>query len=63
MGLGIALLATRLLSNWLYGVAAPTDLRTFVACSLGMLAVTTLASYLPARRVARIDPAVTLRSE
>jgi putative ABC transport system permease protein len=63
LGLGIALLATRLLSNWLYGVAAPTDAPTFVACGLGMLAVATLASYLPARRVAQIDPAITLRSE
>jgi len=63
LGVGLALLCTHLLSNWLYGVAAPTDIRTFVACVVGMLTVTTVASYLPARRAARIDPSLTLRSE
>lgn len=63
LGLGLALLSTHLLKNWLYGVAAPTDLRTFVASGLGLLVVTALATYLPARRAARIDPSVTLRSE
>ena len=63
LGAGLALLCTHLLSNWLYGVAAPTDIRTFVACVVGMLTVTTVASYLPARRAARIDPSLTLRSE
>jgi ABC-type lipoprotein release transport system permease subunit len=63
LGLGLARLCTHLLSHWLYGVAAPTDIPTFVACVVGMLTVTTVASYLPARRAARIDPGLTLRSE
>jgi len=61
VGTGAALLVTRLLSDWLYDVASPTDPRTYLICAVGTLAVTTLASYVPARRAARIDPTVTLR--
>jgi len=46
----------------LFGVT-PFDPFTFVAISLLLTLVTLLASYIPARRVAQIDPIVALRDE
>jgi len=62
VGIGGALAATRLVSNLLFGVT-PVDLPTFVGITLLLLAVTVLASWLPAGRAARIDPMVALRQE
>ena len=55
LGLGVAgaFGLTRFLAAFLYGVTA-TDTGTFVAVSLAMLLVGTLASYLPARRATRL---------
>jgi predicted permease len=65
-GLAIGLLAalglTRLLANLLFGVA-PRDPATFLAVALFLAAVAGSASYLPARRATRVDPAVALRTE
>ena len=60
IGLGGALLVTRVLKTFLYGVG-PTDRLTFcVVCGvLGVAAF--LASYLPARRAAAVDPLTALR--
>jgi putative ABC transport system permease protein len=63
IGIGAAALVTRVLRDWLYGVAPPTDPLTFALCAAGMLGVTAMAAWLPARRVARVDPIVSLRSE
>jgi putative ABC transport system permease protein len=60
LGLGIALGATRLLANALFGVGA-TDPATLAAVTLVLLAVALLASWLPARRAAAIDPVTALR--
>jgi putative ABC transport system permease protein len=57
-----ALAATRLLSHLLFGVAA-LDTVTFVAIPLLLVAVALLASWLPARRAARLDPATVLRAD
>ena len=62
LGLAGAAASTRLLESWLYGVK-PLDALTFAWSAAGMLAIAALASYLPARRAARIDPLVTLRAE
>jgi predicted permease len=61
-GLVAAAGVTRLMSTLLYGVA-PLDPVTFVAVPIILIATTMLASYLPARRVASVDPVEALRSE
>lgn len=62
VGLGIALAAARAMSSLLYGVG-PTDPITLVTVAVTLGLVAALASYLPARRAARLDPADTLRVE
>jgi predicted permease len=62
IGLAGAFGVTRLVSALLYGVT-PTDPATFISVSLLLLMVVTVASWLPARRAARVDPMVALRYE
>jgi putative ABC transport system permease protein len=62
IGTAGALLMARTLSGLLYGIS-PSDPLSFVVASTGLLILTLLASYLPARRAARIDPIGALRSE
>jgi ABC-type antimicrobial peptide transport system permease subunit len=62
LGLAGALAVTRSLEALLFGVT-PLDLTTFVAVPLGFAAVAALASYVPARRALRVDPAIALRAE
>lgn len=62
IGVAGAIAATRLLTQSLYGVR-PTDPTTYVAIAALMCVVTFLASYLPARRAARVDPMIALRNE
>jgi len=65
-GVGIGLIAAvafgRLVSGLLFGVRA-TDPVTFGAIAILLTAVALLASYIPARRAARIDPMISLRCE
>ncbi len=62
IGLAGAMGLTRLMSSLLFGVS-PMDPVTFGAVAVGLSAVALLASYLPARRAANVDPVVALRFE
>ncbi len=62
IGLAFALGLAHLLSSALYGVR-PTDPVIFVTAPMALLSVALLASYIPARRAARVDPMVALRYE
>jgi ABC-type antimicrobial peptide transport system permease subunit len=61
-GLALALVASRLMVTLLYRVPA-ADPYTFGVVTLALLLAAVLASYLPARRAARVDPLVALRHE
>jgi predicted permease len=62
LGLAGAAALTRLMQSLLFGVS-PLDLPTYAAVSVLLGGVALLASYLPARRAARVDPAIALRTE
>jgi len=62
LGVAAGSLLTRLMSNLLFGVS-PEDPMTYAAVSLLVAALALLASWLPARRAARIDPVLALRQE
>jgi predicted permease len=62
LGLCAALLGARALSSQLYGVSA-RDPITYAGISAVLAAVAVLASWLPAHRATRVDPAVALKAE
>jgi len=62
IGLAAAFALTRLMRTLLFGINS-SDPVTFLAIALLLAAVAFLASYIPARRAARIDPMLSLRSE
>jgi predicted permease len=66
VGVGIGLIGafalTRLMGSLLFGVQS-TDPLTFVVIAMLLAVIALLASYIPARRAARIDPMVSLRCE
>ena len=62
VGLVVSLVAARLLSNLLYGVT-PTDPFAFGCGSALVILVALVASWIPARRAASIDPMQALRTE
>jgi putative ABC transport system permease protein len=61
-GLVIAAAGARSLESLLFGIK-PLDLATFAAVAAGFALVAAAASYVPARRATKVDPAVALRYE
>ncbi|HLY17842.1 MAG TPA: FtsX-like permease family protein, partial [Bryobacteraceae bacterium] len=66
MGIAVGLLAafelTRAIASMLVGVK-PTDTVTFVSMAVLFFAIAAIASWLPARRAAALDPTAALREE
>ena len=62
VGLAFSFVLTRSLGKLLFGVT-PSDPVTLASVSALALAVTVLATLAPAMAAARLDPAITLRSE
>jgi predicted permease len=62
IGLAAAYVLTRFMSSLLFGITA-TDAPTFSMIPLLLILVALAASYIPARRAARVDPMVSLRCE
>jgi ABC-type antimicrobial peptide transport system permease subunit len=62
VGLAASFALVHLVSSLLFGIRA-TDPMTFAVAAAALLFVAALASYIPARRAASIDPMRALRTE
>jgi putative ABC transport system permease protein len=62
LGIGVAVVLTRVISAFLFGVG-PMDPMTYAGVSAALAGVGLLATYLPARRAARVDPMIALRTD
>ncbi len=62
VGLAAALGLSRVMAGYVYGITS-TDPLTLALGSLLLIVVALLASYIPARRAAKVDPLVALRYE
>jgi predicted permease len=64
VGIGLVLFAlvARFIRSFLFGVA-PSDPLTIIGASLTLVVIAGLASWIPARRAGRLDPADALRAE
>ncbi|MEX2285162.1 MAG: FtsX-like permease family protein [Gemmatimonadota bacterium] len=62
IGIGASLVVTRALSALLFGVSR-LDPLTYAAVSVVLAFVALLATYVPARRAARVDPVIALRAD
>jgi ABC-type antimicrobial peptide transport system permease subunit len=62
LGIPAALAVSRVMGSLLYGTS-PRDLTVFAGVPVLLVLVALAASYLPARRAAKVDPMVALRHE
>ncbi len=62
IGLAAALSLTQLLSGLLFGIS-PLDPLAFGGTVAALFAVTVVASYVPARRAAKVNPVTALRTD
>jgi putative ABC transport system permease protein len=62
IGLGGAYALMRLMSSFLFGIAA-TDFLTFTAAAVLVLFISFLASFFPCHRATKVDPGISLRHE
>ena len=62
LGMAVSLALSKVLARFLFGLS-PTDAMSFVEGGLMILGGVTLASAVPARRAATVDPMVALRTE
>jgi ABC-type antimicrobial peptide transport system permease subunit len=62
IGLAAAMGLTRLMKSLLFGIS-PLDPVTYAGVPLVLAAAAALASYLPARRAAAVDPVQVLKAE
>lgn len=63
VGIVGSILLGRVIAALLVGGVKPTDTGTFLAMTVGFLAISALASWLPARRASILDPARALREQ
>jgi len=61
-GFVLSLVAARAATALLFGVGT-FDVLSFLGAAAALAVVTLAATYLPARRAASVDPAITLRAE
>jgi putative ABC transport system permease protein len=61
-GLVVSIAAGRVMAQLLFGVAA-TDIPTYVAVIALLFAAASVATWIPARRVLRVDPMSALRAK
>jgi putative ABC transport system permease protein len=62
IGIGSALALSRYIEGLLYGIPS-TDVATYISVSVTLIVIAGLASLIPARRAARVDPLVALQPE
>jgi ABC-type antimicrobial peptide transport system permease subunit len=62
VGIGLAIGAGGVMRSLVYAVAT-RDVLSVLAATLVLFALAAIASYIPARRAAAVDPGVTLKAE
>jgi ABC-type antimicrobial peptide transport system permease subunit len=62
LGLAASVALAPLLSRWLFGIA-PVDVPTMVGALASVIVVAVIATYVPANRAARTDPAIVFRTD